>query len=85
MPNKFREPGHMDIKIQNNENTLIGTLRIKPNGILWRNANEKNGYRKASLEQFIEWNTASMLRFTATDRATKSTNTTSVDADTSTL
>jgi hypothetical protein len=55
MPNKFREPGHMDIKIQNNENTLIGTLRIKPNGILWRNANEKNGYRKASLEQFIEW------------------------------
>ncbi len=54
MANQFREPNHMDIMIEDGKKTLIGTLRIKPNGILWSNANE-NGFRKASLEQFIEW------------------------------
>jgi hypothetical protein len=54
MANQFREPNHMDIMIEDDKKMLIGTLRIKPNGILWSNANE-TGFRKASLEQFVEW------------------------------
>ena len=54
MANQFREPNHMDIMIEDDKKMLIGNLRIKPNGILWSNANE-TGFRKASLEQFVEW------------------------------
>ncbi len=57
MANKFREPNHIDVKIEDGEKkpNLIGVLRVKTNGILWRNANQKKAYHKVDLEEFIAW------------------------------
>ena len=51
----FKEPGHYEYEIANNSNkTKIGTIRIKPNAILWKGANQQV-FLKVSLEDFIEF------------------------------
>lgn len=57
MANNFREPKHVDIEIEDGAKNplLIGVLRVKTNGILWRNANQKKAYHRVDLDEFIAW------------------------------
>ena len=52
--NSFRAPIYHEEVIVDTEGKTIGTLRIKPSGVLWKPANSPK-YYSAPLEDFIAW------------------------------
>ena len=52
--NKFRSPDHIEETIVDENNNVIGTLRIKPSGILWKPKGKQKFYA-VTLDQFREW------------------------------
>lgn len=61
--NSFRAPEHIEETIVDEIGSVVGKLRIKPSGVLWKPKNQQKYYRK-SLEDFTDW---------ITDPATKAT------------
>ena len=56
--NQFRRPHHYNHNIENKDTReMIGTLRVKPVGLLWRPKDDTRFY-SVSLDQFIEWITS---------------------------
>lgn len=44
--NRFREPKYYQMTIVNDDNgAMVGTLRVKPSGVLWKPRVSKNGIR----------------------------------------
>lgn len=52
--NSFGAPQHFEHKILDNGGNLIGTIRLKPNGVLWKPRNHQAYYR-VPLETFTGW------------------------------
>lgn len=52
--NSFRAPAYQDHSFVDDEGVLIGILRVKPSGLLWR-ANGKHRFRRVTLNQFTAW------------------------------
>lgn len=52
--NSFREPEHEEHMIQDEKGELIGTIRIKPSSILWKDASQQK-FSKVSLDDFRKW------------------------------
>ena len=51
--NWFDKPTYYDHKIMDS-NGVVGTIRIKPSGVLWKGLSQQN-FSRVSLEKFIEW------------------------------
>jgi len=55
---EFIEPDNWEHSIRERDNGgKVGTLRIKPNGVLWKPVNAKKFYA-VSLDKFAEWITS---------------------------
>ena len=52
--NTFRTPKYVDHIIQNPNGLIVGTLRIKPNGIGWAKADGKK-WRMVQLDKFVQF------------------------------
>ena len=52
--NSFKKNVAVDETIVNKHEKVIGTIRIKPSGILWREGGT-SGYHNAPLDDFIAW------------------------------
>lgn len=52
--NKFEAPQHRTEVILDREDQMVGTIRIKPSGVLWKPVNAQSYYR-VSLQNFIDW------------------------------
>lgn len=52
--NSFRNPTRIDHRILGPDRKLIGTLRVKPSGVLWRPADVRKFYG-VKLGEFIKW------------------------------
>jgi hypothetical protein len=52
--NKFRGPDYEEHSFEDQDGNLIGKIRVKPSGILWKKADGKKYYR-VTLDKFIEW------------------------------
>jgi hypothetical protein len=52
--NNFRPRKYEDHEIVDDDNKVVGHIRVKPSGILWAPSNSKLGYG-VSLKQFSEW------------------------------
>jgi hypothetical protein len=53
MAKQFRGPVSQDFEIEEN-NEMLGTLRIRPNGILWKPKRSQSWYRIA-IEEFADY------------------------------
>lgn len=51
MPNNFRAQKSYDFEIVNEESRVIGRIRIKPNGILWKSRGARD-WLGVNLESF---------------------------------
>ena len=54
MPNKFSPQGHYDFKIVDENDAVVGHIRLKPNGIHWAPKGAHNWYG-VSIEEFGKW------------------------------
>ena len=54
MLNRFRGPSFEEHQIEDEEGTLIGTLRIKPTGILWKKRDARK-FKAVTLDVFAAW------------------------------
>ena len=52
--NRFSSSQYYDHVFADNEGAKIGTLRVKPNGILWKPAGQQKFF-KVSLDKFRDW------------------------------
>lgn len=52
--NKFDRPSYVDHKIPREDESVLGTVRVKPTGILWKGAN-KQTFKRVAMDTFIEW------------------------------
>lgn len=52
--NKFVRPSYVDHKIVNEDNEIVGTIRVKPVSILWKGAS-KRCFKNMPLADFIKW------------------------------
>ena len=52
--NKFAGPDHYEHVILNDEGKKLGTLRVKPSGVLWKPV-DKQKFFSVTLEQFTAW------------------------------
>jgi hypothetical protein len=52
--NNFRPRKFEDHEIVDDENLVVGHIRVKPSGILWAPSNSKVWYG-VTLEQFARW------------------------------
>jgi len=61
--NTLEQPQHMEAKVLGPapKRLLIGTIRVKPSGILWKPAGQRQFYAVA-LETFGAWITSSQTR-----------------------
>lgn len=51
---QFDRPGHYDHEIQTLNGMVVGTLRVKPVGVLWR-PKSKGKFYSVSLDEFTDW------------------------------
>ena len=56
--NSFRAPAYFEETIIDEEDTVIGTIRVKPSSILWKPKNAQK-YYSINLQKFAEWITDS--------------------------
>ncbi len=54
--NSFRAPDHIEETIVDEHGAVIGTIRIKPSGVLWKPRGKQKFYRK-SLDDLTDWMT----------------------------
>lgn len=54
MKNSFRSPALVDETILDEHGKTIGTVRLKPTGILWKPKNAQ-AFFAVSLKQFTDW------------------------------
>ena len=52
--NNFRPRKYEDHEIVDEDNNVVGHIRVKPSGILWAPSNSKRWYG-VSLAQFAHW------------------------------
>ena len=52
--NSFRAPAYYEEVIINEENSVVGTIRIKPSSVLWKPKNAQK-YFSVKLEKLTEW------------------------------
>lgn len=55
--NSFYEPTRVDHPILGRDKKLIGTLRVKPSGLLWK-AKGRGKFYRVELKSFTDWITA---------------------------
>jgi hypothetical protein len=55
--NGFVEPKHIEVKIHDENDTVVGTIRVKPNGILWKPKGAKGAtpWFSLTLEEFADY------------------------------
>ena len=56
--NSFRAPAYFEETIIDEEDSVIGTIRVKPSSILWKPKNAQK-YYSINLQKFTEWITDS--------------------------
>ncbi len=54
---QFGRPKYYDHEILKMDGAKIGTLRVKPTGVLWKPKNAREFY-SVSLDQFVKWITS---------------------------
>ena len=59
--NKFKSPVYIEETIMDNNGNTIGTIRIKPSGILWKPSGSPK-YYSIPLDDFIAWITDKQTR-----------------------
>ena len=52
--NSFRAPAYYEEVIINEENSVVGTIRIKPSSVLWKPRNAQK-YFSVKLDKFTDW------------------------------
>ncbi len=52
--NSFAQPAYHDHTINDADGKKIGTLRVKPSGVLWKPANQQKFF-SVSLDEFRPW------------------------------
>jgi hypothetical protein len=52
--NKFEQPKHIEERILDGDGRKIGTIRIKPSGVLWKPRHDRKFYAVA-LSRFADW------------------------------
>lgn len=52
--NSFRAPAYYEEVIIDENNSVVGTIRIKPSSVLWKPKNAQK-YFSVNLEKFIDW------------------------------
>jgi hypothetical protein len=52
--NSFKSPEHIEETIVDKNGAVIGTIRIKPSGILWK-AKSQQKFKKVDLATFLAW------------------------------
>jgi len=52
--NSFRSPDFIEETIVDADNAIVGTIRVKPAGILWK-PKSQHKYLSVSLEKFTDW------------------------------
>ncbi len=55
--NSFGSPKFVEQTIKDSQGRVIGKLRLKPSGVLWKPSGQQNFYQ-VSLNQFAEWITS---------------------------
>jgi len=55
--NTFQSPKFYEEKILDESGELIGTIRVKPSGVLWKPKNARK-YFSVTLDKFTEWITS---------------------------
>ena len=59
--NSFLASAYIEQAILDRSGSVIGTIRIKPSTIMWKNARERQ-WRSVRLDQFVEWITSRRAR-----------------------
>lgn len=54
MPNSFRAATSQDFTIVDPDNRVVGHLRVKPNGVLWR-PRDRQRWHRVTLDQFANF------------------------------
>lgn len=52
--NRFRAPAYLEETIEDENGTVLGTIRVKPSSVLWKPKNAHK-YYSVSLASFAEW------------------------------
>jgi hypothetical protein len=52
--NAFRGPEYIEQMILDGEGSVVGTIRIKPSGVLWKPSNARK-FHSVSLKKFVAW------------------------------
>lgn len=52
--NRFAVPDHFEYTIVSDNNLVIGTMRIKPNRLLWKGKGQRS-FKSVPLDSFISW------------------------------
>ena len=52
--NRFQSPSYIEETILDENDDVIGTVRLKPSTILWKPKNARK-FHSVKLEKFIEW------------------------------
>ncbi len=52
--NRFTSPKYLEETIENDDLGIVGTIRIKPSGVLWKPKGQQKYYR-VDLDSFTSW------------------------------
>ncbi len=63
--NQFARPEYYDHEIRDSDDKKIGTVRVKPTGVLWKPVNGQKFF-SVPLEKFITWITDSSTQASKT-------------------
>ena len=56
MLNRFRSPKYIELTIVDDGGAVVGTIRVKPSGVLWRPLNARGkAYYSVPLSDFEKW------------------------------
>ncbi len=62
MKNSFRNSNYHEETVVDENNKVVGTIRIKPNAILWKPKGGKKKFYAVPLLKFADWITAKETR-----------------------
>jgi len=63
--NQFVRPHHYDHDIVNEKGSKVGTIRVKPTGVLWKPKSAMKFYA-VPLDRFVEWITGDQAKASRT-------------------
>lgn len=52
--NRFKSPTYLEETIEDENGTIVGSIRVKPSSILWRPVNAQKFYA-ITLDEFARW------------------------------